>query len=190
MDTTYSRQNRPLTPPNEHLKDNAAPLAPGAGAGITSFPSNEETNPFISKKETLDSDQDLSLSPLLSNKNNDFDGATNDIQGNTKADDILSSNLFERDTPTPRKYSGSQRNETTYRIEREVLDILQWKDPVRSGAIFAISVGSIILTRWYSLLQMTATGLTLATAVNLLYVNFVVHSKRVLTNTEASHPYQ
>lgn len=222
MDSTYSRLGRPLTPPNEQIKetlsrrsiDNSAPLAPGAGAGITSFPSNDDSanikpssnngNPFVSKQDPinsgldsrLDSGFNSSLSPLLGSKNTDIGSiGTNGIQDNSIFSDGVnkaSDSLFERDTPTPttRNFRSSQRNETTYRIEREVLDILQWKDPVRSGAIFGITVGSILLTRWYSLLQIGAAGLTLATAVNLLYVNFVVQSKRVLTNTEASHPYQ
>lgn len=87
-----------------------------------------------------------------------------------------------------KKHTG-QRNTTTYRIENEVLRILQWKNPVRSGVIFAALVGSIVLTRWYSLLQIGSTCLTLAIAINLVYVNTILQSQKVLTNQQASHPY-
>lgn len=89
---------------------------------------------------------------------------------------------------TQKKHIG-QRNTTTHRIESEVLRILQWKDPVRSGVILASLVGSILLTRWYSLLQIGSTALTLAIGINLIYVNMILQSQKVLTNQEASHPY-
>ncbi|KAI8056309.1 Reticulon-domain-containing protein [Gilbertella persicaria] len=88
-----------------------------------------------------------------------------------------------------KRFQSTQRNDTTHRIENEVLSILQWRNPVRSGAIFAITVGSILLTRWYSLLQIGSSLLTLAIGINLVYVNLVLQSQKVLTNQDAAHPY-
>ncbi|KAI8389475.1 hypothetical protein BD560DRAFT_381806 [Blakeslea trispora] len=81
----------------------------------------------------------------------------------------------------------SQRNDTTRRIEHEVLSILKWKNPVRSAAILGLTVGSILLTRWYSLLQIGSSLLTLAIGINLVYVNLVLQSQKVLTNQDAAH---
>lgn len=81
------------------------------------------------------------------------------------------------------------RNETTHRMETEVLSVLQWRNPIRSGVLFALIVGSIVLTRWYSLLQIGSTCLTLAIGINLIYVNLILQSQKVLTNHEATHPY-
>lgn len=89
------------------------------------------------------------------------------------------------------KYGSSQRNDTTHRIETEALNILQWKNPIRSGAIMAMIVGSIILSRWYSLLQLGSMALTLAIGINLIYVHFMLQSQKVLTSTDnVSHPYR
>lgn len=99
------------------------------------------------------------------------------------------SSTFENEHAATKKYHGYERNETTHRMETEVLSILQWNNPVRSAALFAMIVGSIILTRWYSLLQIGSTCLTLAIGINLIYVNLILQSQKVLTNHEASHPY-
>lgn len=96
---------------------------------------------------------------------------------------------FDDEKPTGKKYRGYGRNETTHRMETEVLSVLQWKNPIRSGVLFALIVGSIVLTRWYSLLQIGSTCLTLAIGINLIYVNLIVQSQKVLTNHEATHPY-
>ncbi|KAG1471404.1 hypothetical protein G6F56_002138 [Rhizopus delemar] len=85
---------------------------------------------------------------------------------------------------------GSQRNETTHRIETEVLNILQWKNPVRSGSVLALIVGTILLTRSYSLLQIGAMGLSLAIGINLIYVHFMLQGQRVLSQDHVSHPYR
>jgi hypothetical protein len=85
---------------------------------------------------------------------------------------------------------GSQRNQVTSRIEKQVYHILHWNEPVRSGIALASVAGTILLTRWYSPLQMAATVLTMATLVNLFYVNFMVQSQRVISDNQTSHPYQ
>ncbi|OBZ87309.1 hypothetical protein A0J61_04639 [Choanephora cucurbitarum] len=91
--------------------------------------------------------------------------------------------------PFAGEQTQSQRNDTTRRIENEVLSILKWKNPVRSAAILGVTVGSILLTRWYSLLQIGSSLLTLAIGINLVYVNLVLQSQKVLANQEAAHPY-
>ncbi|KAI8148538.1 Reticulon-domain-containing protein [Fennellomyces sp. T-0311] len=84
-----------------------------------------------------------------------------------------------------------QRNSVTRRIERELYDLLQWNNPVRSGAVLGLIVGSILLTRSYSLLQMGSALLTVAIGLNLVYVTFVVQTQKVFTeSTEALHPYR
>lgn len=83
-----------------------------------------------------------------------------------------------------------QRNETTHRIEREVATILKWKNPARSALIFGLIVGSILLTRWYSLLQIVSSGICLATGINLIYVNFVLQSRKVVASQDTTHPYR
>ncbi|GAA5795055.1 Reticulon-domain-containing protein [Helicostylum pulchrum] len=120
--------------------------------------------------------------------------------------DTTSSHAFDHDSTTHKRSAPSafdsqynehastkkhtgQRNTTTYRIENEALRILQWQNPVRSGVLFAAIIGSIILTRWYSLLQIGSTCLTLAIGINLVYVNTILQSQKVLTNHQASHPY-
>jgi hypothetical protein len=85
---------------------------------------------------------------------------------------------------------GSQRNQVTSRIEKQVYHILHWNEPIRSGIALASVAGPILLTRWYSPLQMAATVLTMATLVNLFYVNFMVQSQRVISDNQTSHPYQ
>ncbi|CEP08156.1 hypothetical protein [Parasitella parasitica] len=86
----------------------------------------------------------------------------------------------------------SGRNDTTQRIESEVLNILKWKNPIRSGSIFALLVGSIIMTRWYSLVQISSSLLTIAIGINLIYVNFILQGQKLITSQDAaaaSHPY-
>ena len=84
-----------------------------------------------------------------------------------------------------------QRNDVTRRIEREVYDILQWKNPVRSGVTLTSIVGSILLTHSYSLLQLGAALLTVAIGLNLVYVTFVVQTQKVFSeSTEPVHPYR
>ncbi|KAI9490501.1 Reticulon-domain-containing protein [Zychaea mexicana] len=84
-----------------------------------------------------------------------------------------------------------QRNDVTRRIERDVYDVLQWKNPVRSGATLAIIVSSIMLTRSYSLLQLGAALLTVAIGLNLIYVTFVTQTQKVFSEgSEVVHPYR
>ncbi|GAA5814453.1 hypothetical protein MFLAVUS_007949 [Mucor flavus] len=177
--------------------------------GTSSFGANahHSTNPISS----INSDSHRATAPI-SSINSDSHRATAPTAGAFDNDTTsalhrdTTSHAFDHDSTTHKRSAPSafdsqynehastkkhtgQRNTTTYRIENEVLRILQWKNPVRSGVIFAALVGSIILTRWYSLLQIGSTCLTLAIGINLVYVNTILQSQKVLTNQHASHPY-
>ncbi|KAI8394048.1 uncharacterized protein BYT42DRAFT_553139 [Radiomyces spectabilis] len=86
--------------------------------------------------------------------------------------------------------TAQQRNEVTKRIETEILDILQWKRPLRSAAILISSVGFLFLTRTFSVLRMLTAALTVITAVNLVYVTCFMETQKVFSDKETvSHPY-
>jgi hypothetical protein len=177
-----------------------APSAPPRTAAAFS-PSGDSANPFLSHTETQNKSS-LSDSPLeTQNKSLLSDTpidsctipATRKLHDQDHDTDHLSKKQspYRSDSSHAKTYEGSSlRNDTTHRIESEVLSILKWKNPVRSGAIFGLVVGSIIMTRWYSLLQISSSLLTLAIGINLLYVNLVLQSQKVLTNQDASHPYK
>lgn len=86
-------------------------------------------------------------------------------------------------------YYTAQRNETTRRVEKEIYSILSWDNPIRSGVIFLLIVGSIILTHSYSLLQIGAALLSIAVGLNLVYVLFTKFYQSVITNTPFVHPH-
>ncbi|KAI9310319.1 Reticulon-domain-containing protein [Dichotomocladium elegans] len=67
-----------------------------------------------------------------------------------------------------------------------VHSILYWEKPAKSGTLLASSLGVLILTQYYSVLQLAAAAFTFVTGLNLLYVNaqkFVLgshpHSNRI-----------
>ncbi|KAG2235914.1 Reticulon-domain-containing protein [Thamnidium elegans] len=137
---------------------------------------------------SINSDSHRATAPTASSFDNDTTSSFDrDSTAHKRSVPSTFDSHFNEHTST-KKHTG-QRNDTTYRIENEALKILQWKDPVRSGVILATIVGSIILTRWYSLLQIGSTCLTLAIGINLIYVNTILQSQKVLTNQQASHPY-
>lgn len=49
--------------------------------------------------------------------------------------------------------------------------MLFWEQPVRSAALFASLMTVLILTQYYSLLQLAAAGFTILTALNWCHVN-------------------
>lgn len=206
--------NRPITPPTDRTKELPSSI-PTSNGGITSIPSttidrNENINDISQlhkQQETLNNLNEFKTpvntapsapsTAAFSSTNNGNPFKDEKKLSEAPFDDIHVkpfSDESKKDSVLPEKsairtHRGNYRNDTTHRIESEVLRVLQWKDPIRSGAIFALIVGSILLTRWYSLLQITATGLTLAIGVNLVYVNLILQSQKVLTNENPSHPY-
>ncbi|KAG2235028.1 Reticulon-domain-containing protein [Thamnidium elegans] len=152
----------------------------------SSFGSDAHRN--VAPISSINSDSHRATAPTASSFDNDTTSSFDrDSTAHKRSIPSAFDNQYNEHTST-KKHTG-QRNTTTYRIENEVLRILQWKNPVRSGVIFAAIVGSIILTRWYSLLQIGSTSLTLAIGINLIYVNTILQSQKVLTNQQASHPY-
>jgi hypothetical protein len=89
-------------------------------------------------------------------------------------------------------WSGStSRTDVTQRIEGQVWSILRWENPMRSIVVLASIMGSLILTRSYSLLQIVAALSTLAIGLNLVYVTFVVQTQRVFSDQgQPLHPYR
>lgn len=167
-----------------------APSAPNATAA--------NANPFVFKQDDNQSSI-LSDIPTQSTKRaKKMDDPFNDIKPAQLSSSVPSSapssfappsSGLSTSTESSNKY-GSGRTDTTHRIENEVLNILKWKNPVRSGSILGLIVGSIILTRWYSLLQISSSLLTIAIGVNLIYVNFILQGQKLVSSTQdASHPY-
>ncbi|KAL7310341.1 hypothetical protein PS15m_009853 [Mucor circinelloides] len=92
-------------------------------------------------------------------------------------------------TRTYDKGARGQRNETTRRIEAEVLRICKWENPVRSAIILVGLVASIILTQRYSLLQIITGALTIAITVNLVYVFGTQFTQTVISDRPSTHPW-
>ncbi|KAI7871591.1 Reticulon-domain-containing protein [Spinellus fusiger] len=84
---------------------------------------------------------------------------------------------------------NADRQQTILNIERDIGAILRWENPARSGVLLVLLVGSIVVTRHYSLIQIFAGLLTVAIAVNFAYVTIVVQGRRVLLDSKSSHPY-
>jgi hypothetical protein len=163
-----------------------APSAPSRTAAAFS-PSGDSANPFLSHTEPQNKSllSDMPIDSTIPTTRKLHDQAEDTDHLNKKQSPYRAA-----DDSTRTHLGSSMRNDTTHRIETEVLSILQWKNPIRSGAIFALVVGSIIMTRWYSLLQIASSLLTLSTGINWIYVNLVLQSQKVLTNQDASHPYK
>jgi hypothetical protein len=179
------QQHRPLTPPNErkahqetqlpYLEDKTSTQLPPVEekTSLSDIPYLEKapafnTLPPVSTAPSAPPTTAASVNPFISN------------QESKLSDTPISNN----------RGTFGQRNETTRRIENEVVTILKWKNPVRSALIFALTVGSILLTRWYSLLQIGASAMCIATGINLLYVTFILQSRKVVASQETSHPYK
>lgn len=90
-----------------------------------------------------------------------------------------------------RQRTSTQRNETTQRIETEILSLLHWENPMRSAVVMSSILGSLWLTRSYSLLQLGAMAMSLAIGINLVYVHLMFQSQKVLSDqSHATHPYR
>lgn len=87
------------------------------------------------------------------------------------------------------KDANAQRNDVTRRVTAETLRVLKWENPVRTGVIFGILVGSILLTQSYSLLQIVSAGLSIAIFVNLVYVCGTRFFQTVVADHTAHNPY-
>ncbi|KAI8142236.1 Reticulon-domain-containing protein [Fennellomyces sp. T-0311] len=70
-------------------------------------------------------------------------------------------------------------DDPTLYIKGWILSLLYWEKPVRSGGFFAVLMGVLILTQYYSLLQMAAAFFTVVTGLNWVYVNTHKQGQRV-----------
>lgn len=188
METSYVAPQRPITPPSDRKSiriqnESNIPYLDTHGEGNTTL----KDIPYL-KNDDVPKRQPLSL-----------DKEPNTLEDFPNKDKITTAPIQDpfadvkyRQQGTTRQYqtTSRQRNDTTRRIEREALSILQWESPVRSGLIFGLLVGSIVLTRSYSLLQIGSSLLCIATGINLFYVNFILQSQKIVTNHDVSHPYR
>ncbi|KAI7881916.1 hypothetical protein K492DRAFT_128276, partial [Lichtheimia hyalospora FSU 10163] len=86
---------------------------------------------------------------------------------------------------------SSERTEVTQRIEHQIYQLLQWKNPIRSGVTLGVILTSLVLARSYSLLQIGAALLTIGIGLNLIYVTFVVQTQKVFSDSKNPvHPYR
>ncbi|KAI8070419.1 Reticulon-domain-containing protein [Gongronella butleri] len=95
-----------------------------------------------------------------------------------------------KSAPSISQATRMQHRDVLARLETNIKNIVFWRDPVRSGAYFFLIMGLLILSRHYSLIQIVAACLTVATGVNLLYVNATVQSERILMAQQGVNPYQ
>ncbi|KAI8381379.1 Reticulon-domain-containing protein [Radiomyces spectabilis] len=204
---------RPLTPPMDHslkntdtgLTNTAAPTTMPLDKLSSTQPEHTHTHTTAAPLAANDNAFFAPQDPVTKPQNGDpgFPTSTMDqTMRQRKAPGVDTSKLSNNDSferkedkmntgnrPT-RSYSGSShRNETTDHMEREVWRVLRWENPVRSAAILVLSVGSILLTRHYSLLQISSALLTVAIGLNFLYVTFMTQSQKVFNDGQSSHPY-
>lgn len=94
-------------------------------------------------------------------------------------------------TTTSSGSGSSEGTEVTQRIERQIYQLLQWENPIRSGVTLGVILLSLVLSRSYSLLQIGAALLTIGIGLNLIYVTFVVQTQKVFSDSkEPVHPYR
>ncbi|KAI9322614.1 Reticulon-domain-containing protein [Dichotomocladium elegans] len=77
-------------------------------------------------------------------------------------------------------------------IKRRVVSLVYWENPYCSGGVLAGLLGVLILTQYYSVLQMAAAFFTLVTGVNLIYVNAHKQGQRVFNGKpvdEVTNPH-
>jgi hypothetical protein len=75
----------------------------------------------------------------------------------------------------------------------EFIHVIYWKIPGRSGIILGGVLSTLILTRYYSLLYVSAAVLTIMTGFNLIFVNAYTSIQSVwsgLPLKDSQHPYQ
>ncbi|KAI7860936.1 Reticulon-domain-containing protein [Circinella umbellata] len=70
-------------------------------------------------------------------------------------------------------------DDPTLYIKGWILSLLYWEKPIRSGGFFVTMMSVLILTQYYSLLQISAAGFTILTGLNWVYVNTHKQGQRV-----------
>ncbi|CDH52673.1 hypothetical protein RO3G_08778 [Lichtheimia corymbifera JMRC:FSU:9682] len=110
-----------------------------------------------------------SLAPN-SNNNGYLNGNSNNTnQHNGKTN--TTSNDFKPASHEQKQKPSVQEVGTAQYVSGWVHAMLFWEQPVRSAALFASLMTVLILTQYYSLLQLAAAGFTILTALNWCHVN-------------------
>ncbi|KAI9484508.1 Reticulon-domain-containing protein [Zychaea mexicana] len=93
---------------------------------------------------------------------------------------------------TPQTVRKFDDDPTLY-IKGWILSLLYWEKPYRSGAFFSVLMSVLVLTQYYSLLQLTAAFFTIVTGLNWVYVNTHKQGQRVFggkPSESLSNPHQ
>ncbi|CDS08076.1 hypothetical protein LRAMOSA02025 [Lichtheimia ramosa] len=83
-------------------------------------------------------------------------------------------------------------NDPTTHIKQCVTSLVYWEKPVHSGVVLAGLLGTLVLTQYYSVLQLAAAFFTLVTGINLVYVNAHKQGQRFFSGKsvdQLSHPH-
>lgn len=77
-------------------------------------------------------------------------------------------------------------------VSTHLQSLIYWERPARSLVALTGSLVAIYLTRQYSLLQIGAAALTIATGINLAYVLLSMNAQRIFSdnNEPAVHPHK
>ncbi|KAI8335568.1 Reticulon-domain-containing protein [Chlamydoabsidia padenii] len=65
-------------------------------------------------------------------------------------------------------------------IKTRIASLIYWEYPRRSLSFLGLSLGVLILTQYYSVLQILAAFFTMATGLNLVYVNTHKQTQRII----------
>ncbi|ORE10057.1 hypothetical protein BCV72DRAFT_269300 [Rhizopus microsporus var. microsporus] len=67
-------------------------------------------------------------------------------------------------------------------LKAKIESLIYWEYPKKSATFLASTLGLLVLTQYYSVLQIVAGIFTLATGINWLYVNLHKQSQRIISN--------
>lgn len=67
-------------------------------------------------------------------------------------------------------------------MKAKIESLIYWEYPKKSATFLASTLGLLVLTQYYSVLQIVAGIFTLATGINWLYVNLHKQSQRIISN--------
>ncbi|CAO3659877.1 hypothetical protein G6F70_001382 [Rhizopus microsporus] len=67
-------------------------------------------------------------------------------------------------------------------LKAKIESLIYWEYPKKSATFLASSLGLLVLTQYYSVLQIVAGIFTLATGINWVYVNLHKQSQRIISN--------
>ncbi|CDS09920.1 hypothetical protein LRAMOSA02597 [Lichtheimia ramosa] len=119
----------------------------------------------------MDANMSAAAPSLAPNSNNNgyLNGNNNPSQHNGKSSST--SNDFKSTSQEQKQKPLAQEVGTAQYVSGWIHAMLFWEQPVRSAALFASLMTVLILTQYYSLLQLAAAGFTILTALNWCHVN-------------------